>query len=189
LNTIRLEDYSLLSHEISPEPILAISLSNNNFLVYAKQMDNSIAFAVTNLETGEKVIKDTEKNFQIKSFKISPDGRIIAILHDGFIDLWDISNSSAIERRELRNEIINTATCFAFSPDSNHILIGCDGVSESLMLYDISNTTNIIRKHISSHDKRKIFSVGWCLDGTKCFSISDKATNNLIIWDFIDKQK
>ena len=70
-------------------------------------------------------------------------------------------------------------------------MIGCESKndSENLFLYDISDIANIKRKQVLNRDKAKIFSVGWCLDGTRCFSISDKATNNFILWDFIDKEK
>jgi WD40 repeat protein len=191
IEALNVKNDNLLFSQEFQEAIVGVSVSNENSCVFATQGNNTSKFFVRTLIENSKIIYEKENNFKTESIKISPNGKFIAILHNGYIELWDLTHLEDVKHLQLQDEK-STAICFEFSPMSNHILVGCEGKqgSENLILYDISNISNIRHTYISSNDnKAKVFSVGWCLDGTRCFSISDKATNNFILWDFIDKQK
>lgn len=166
-------------------PITNIELSpNNRFLLASSVTTIKVLDSETLEDVGEFPIGK-----RITSFKISPDGKTIAVLTDDkSVLFWDVENNSQINTLGAVSEAV---TSIAYSNANNLFAAG----TEKGPIYIINLTSKAIIRTIEDH-KQAVGIVKFSEDGTLIASGSsdhslglwEVSTGNLVFrkWDFTD---
>lgn len=139
--------------------IQKMAWSSQGILAYQQEHTYRIRF----WDINTKQVQDFSISGWIRSFKWSPDGKMLACFvednekHE--IQIWDYENKTLVQKIEIDNRIEN----FAWSPDSNKIaIVSLKKLTYELSIYDIRSNKILIQHPLKTENNEDYQS--WSLE-------------------------
>jgi len=113
--------------------------------------------------------------------------RVVTFSDDKIVHIWDTKSFKQVEdfpvlgpRTEYRRGVLGRKypTCVEFSPDGNHVLIGC----QDKVIYLLPVSPGARSRRMLGHEL-PLFGVGFVGDGRLIFSFSQWPDTTLKLWD------
>jgi hypothetical protein len=127
---------------------------------------------------GRELWRERQEHWQITSLTFSPEDRLLAVCHDGGMDLLDAATGRSHRRVELRAHYVGPVT---FAPDGRTLAFAWwpeEGVDYSVRLLEVASGT--VRSAWRGHEGA-VTALAFSPDGRTLASGSTDAT--VLLWD------
>jgi WD40 repeat protein len=130
----------------------------------------------------------------IRAVSFAEKGRqVVTFSDDKIVHVWDTRSFKKVEdfpvlgpRTEYRRGVLGRKypTCVAFSPDGNHVLVGC----QDKVIYLLPMSPGARSRRMVGHEL-PVFGVGFVGAGRLIFSFSQWPDTTLKLWDTSDRKE